>query len=125
MIFYVHVKEGKGIIMVERKPFNTQTVTQINDHIQERLAEVEQNFANESYPCDKAREIVIRIRFEPEESDVTEVITKIFSETKLPKRLGKRVNTVVRGGKILVELGPEETPLFANVSPIVREGSND
>lgn len=98
--------------MVSRLPFTTETVPKINDHLQERLKEVEANFANEAYPPEKPRHIDIRITFEPDKADPNEITTKIFSECKLPKRYGKKVNTVLRDGRIMVEEGPEDVPLF-------------
>lgn len=98
--------------MTDRFPFTTESVPEINAHLQERLKEVEENFNNSFYPQDKPRSIRLDIVFEPSKKDPTMVTAYVSSETKLPKRLSKMVPTVVRNGKILVERSPEDTPLF-------------
>ena len=102
--------------MSTRKPFGTDAVPEIDAHIQERLREVEQNFSNPAYPEGKNREINVKIVFEPDKHDPSEITTKIFSECKLPKRYGKKVSTVLKDGRILVEDLPKDKPLFDNIT---------
>jgi hypothetical protein len=113
--------------MITRQPFTTENVQKINDLLMEGIAKIEANFADASYPKEKARKITFEIVFEPNKSDPDEIETKLFMEPKFPKRYGKLVKTVMRQGRILVEEGPEDVELFGqNVMPIDRkEGTND
>lgn len=97
--------------MIERVPLSAKTTKEIDEMLQERLAQVQENLQDESYPKRAPREIILRIRFEPDR-DADEIITKLFSNIKLPARYGKKLNTVIRDGKILVEQGPEDIPMF-------------
>lgn len=113
--------------MITRKPFSTEAVPEIDSHLQERLREVEANFENEAYPRDKPRKITLEIIFEPDRHDPDEITAKVFSACKLPKRYGKKVNAVMKNGKIMVEEGPEDMPLFpsnkvTNLNPASNKG---
>jgi hypothetical protein len=104
--------------MIERVPFTTDNVGKINDLVQEGLREIEKNFADESYPPDKQRELILRIVFEPSKADPTEISAVLFKAVKFPKRYGKLVNSVIREGRIFVEKGPEQETIPRNVFPL-------
>ena len=96
-----------------RRPFDTLNVTELNDHVQERLREIESNFGDDHYPDDKPRQITLTISFVPRKSEVQDLDVLIESDVKLPKRKAKLVNAVIRDGKMLIDRPDmEQGPLF-------------
>jgi hypothetical protein len=111
--------------MIRRLPFSTESVTKINDLLQEGIREIEANFMDEAYPREASREIRLIVRFEPDKRAPDDLSALLFKEVKLPKRYGKKVLASLRDGRLFAEEAPEQTSVFQSDGKVVQLKEGD
>lgn len=101
---------------MERERFDTISVPEIEEHLQERLQQIIDNFTDFEHYDEKAtRSISISIDFVPNKHNPELVDTLVGSTIKLPKRKAKLVPAVIKNKAILVERSQQDEPLFPNI----------
>lgn len=85
---------------------------QLHELVDEAMLTIESNLEDERFDPSAPREVILKIRIEPEKRDPTQAKVVYSAKIKLPERKGKMDWVVVKDHSLFLEHYAEDVPLF-------------